>query len=76
MNLFKKIREKSELSKQENIRKQSKWIITTVDFDNHLYIGVDGIPLILVEDSWTVQDILDKLNTCRETYVQSKIKKD
>ena len=43
--------------------------IKVKDFENELYIAIDGIPLLPIPNDWTASQILEKLNGLRAGYM-------
>ena len=39
------------------------------DFENELYFAIDGLPLLPIPNDWTASQILERLNSLREGYV-------
>lgn len=74
MELFKTLRRKCEASKQRNARQHAEEFITIDDFDGKLYIAVEGIPAILFEDSTTMAEMMERLETLRNDYVNYRMK--
>lgn len=75
MEFIRTIREKQQTSRQKSIREQAHNCICLDDFDGNIYIAYNGTPLIPVEDSWTPQDILRKLEETRKGYINYEMKK-
>ena len=44
------------------------------DLDNSMFIAFNGIPLVQIENDWTVPQILEKLSEVRKNYINAKIK--
>lgn len=74
MKLFETIKQKSRQSTLERVEKQARDLITVVDSDDKLYIGFEGISLFPIDSSWTVQQIVEKLNELRKTFIQGRMK--
>lgn len=50
--------------------------IKVKDFNNELYIAMNGVPLLPVGNDWTAQQILDKLADLRDGYMKFRITKN
>lgn len=74
MDFINTLKERHQASRRAELTKAADAVIAVTDFDGQLYIGFDGIPLVLIDDSWTIRDILDTLSNYRNTYVQSRLK--
>ena len=55
--------------KQKSMMQESRMAIKVKDFENELYIAIDGIPLLPIPNDWTASQILEKMNTLREGYM-------
>jgi len=53
---------------------ESRLAIRVKDFENELYIAIDGIPLLPIPGDWTASQILEKMNSLREGYMNYSIK--
>lgn len=74
MELFKKLREKSQSRQIEDIKERSKEVITLTDFDSSLYIAYNGTSLIEIDKNWTSDEILQELSKLRNNYINSNMK--
>lgn len=48
---------------------ESRSAIRVKDFDNELYIAVNGVPLLPIPNDWTASQILDRLSSLRNGYM-------
>ncbi len=48
--------------------------IKVKDFENELYIAVDGVPLFPIPNDWTAAQILEKLGNLRNGYMNYSAK--
>lgn len=46
------------------------------DFENELYIAVNGVPLLPIPQDWTASQILEKLSNLRSGYTNYAAKED
>lgn len=80
MELIRTLREKRQANKQIKHQRQfiqaSEDYIRLSDFDNDMYIAYNDLPLVPIDRSWTVPQILEKLNEVRQNYVNAKMKED
>lgn len=74
MELFKKLREKSQSKMMEDIQERSKEVITLTDLDSSLFIAYNGTSLVEIDKSWTSDRILQELYKLRQNYVNSNMK--
>lgn len=74
MELFRKLREKSQSRQMEDIKERSKEVITLTDFDSSLYIAYNGTSLIEIDKNWTSDEILQELSKLRNNYINSNMK--
>lgn len=52
---------------------ESRSAIKVKDFDNELYIAVNGVPLLPIPQDWTASQILERLSSLREGYTRYAI---
>ena len=76
MELIRTLRNKRQTSLQQDIMRMAEDYITLSDFDNSMYISYNGIPLVPIEQDWTVPQILEKLSEIRQNYVNAKLKEN
>lgn len=74
MNFISTWREKSQTKRQEDVTRLANDLITLSDFDGKLYIAYQSNPLILLDDSLTSAEILQKLSEARNNYINAKMK--
>ena len=74
MDFINTLKERHRASRKAELEKAADEVIAVTDFDDQLYIGFEGIPLVLIDDNWTIKDILETLSNYRRTYVQSRLK--
>lgn len=55
--------------KQKSMFQESRMAVRVKDFENELYIAIDGLPLLPIPNDWTASQILERLNILREGYV-------
>ena len=72
MELIRTIREKQEHRRQADIRRQAEETIRISDFADSLYIALNEVPLVKIEESWTTREIVDKLSSLRQNYINSR----
>ena len=72
MNVFETWKEKSKLRKEKEVRKLAHSYITLTDFGGSIYIAYMDNPLMSVDSCSSAKDILEKLDSVRETYINSK----
>ena len=53
---------------------ESRMAIRVKDFENELYIAIDGVPLLPIPNDWTASQILEKLGSLREGYMNYSTK--
>jgi hypothetical protein len=53
---------------------ESRMAIRVKDFENELYIAVDGVPLLPIPNDWTAAQILEKLGNLRDGYMNYSAK--
>ena len=73
MEFFKKLREKSQSRKMEDIQKRSKEVITLTDFGSSLYIAYNGTSLVEIDKSWASERIIQELSKLRQNYINSNM---
>lgn len=74
MELIRTIREKQQTKKEADIRQQAEYAITVQDFDNELFIAFNGTPMSPIDPSWTTKEIIQQLDTFRNSYINYKLK--
>lgn len=55
--------------KEKSMDLESRSAIRVKDFDNELYIAVNGVPLLPIPNDWTASQILDRLSSLRSGYM-------
>jgi hypothetical protein len=73
MEFFKKLREKSQSRKMEDIQERSKEVITLTDFGSSLYIAYNGTSLVEIDKSWASERIIQELSKLRQNYINSNM---
>ncbi len=73
MEFFKKLREKSQSRKMEDIQERSKEVITLTDFGSSLYIAYNGTSLVEIDKSWASERIIQELSKLRKNYINSNM---
>ena len=71
---FNTIKQNYHDSQIKDAHKQASDWITVSDFDGKLYIAYQSNPLILLEEDFTTNDILKKLQEVRDNYIDAKVK--
>ena len=74
MELRRTIKKKIVSSKEKSMDLESRSVIRVKDFDNELYIAVNGVPLLPIDSNWTASQIIDRLNDLRDGYMTYRIK--
>jgi hypothetical protein len=69
MELIRNIKLKRLSMKQKSMFQESRMAVRVKDFENELYIAIDGLPLLPIPNDWTASQILERLNNLREGYV-------
>lgn len=69
MSFLTSIKEKYADSKKRDFIRKAEERICISDFDNNLYIAYDGMPLVMIDETWTSKEIVEKLNDARNNYV-------
>ena len=72
MELFDNFKKKRQESKERELRKQARLRIGIEDFNNVLFISIDGTPLVPIEPEWTQKEILEHLEKLRNNYINSR----
>lgn len=55
---------------------ESRSAIKVKDFENELYIAVNGVPLLPIPQDWTASQILKRLSDLRDGYTNYAAKED
>jgi hypothetical protein len=74
MEFLNSLREKAQHRKAEEAVRLASEYITLSDFDDRIYIAFQDNPLIVIDEDWTAEDIMKKLQEVRDNYIESKIK--
>lgn len=74
MEFIRTIREKQQTSRQMSIREQAHSCICLDDFDSQLYITYNGTPLIPIDSNLSQDEVMEKLQTVRDSYTNYKMK--
>lgn len=53
---------------------ESRSAIKVKDFENELYIAVNGVPLLPIPNDWTASQILERLGNLRRGYEKYGLK--
>ena len=76
MGLIRKLREKFQARKKEEIFDMAVDLIRLKDFNNSVYIAYEGTPIIPVKDEWTSEEIVRELDKIRANYIEVKLKEN
>ena len=60
--------------KEKQMYLESRSAIKVKDFENELYIAVNGVPLLPIPQDWTAAQILEKLRNLRDGYTGYQMK--
>lgn len=74
MEFIRTIRDKVQTKRQEEIHKLAEDVITLSDFDDSLYIAYEGTPFVPIDEDWTSKQIVERLSSLRQNFVNAKIK--
>lgn len=74
MEFIRTLRERHQTHRENNIHQEAEELIKVRDFDDSLFIAYAGVPLVPIEKSWATKEIIEKLTTLRQNYVNAKIK--
>jgi len=69
MNILKNIKEKQTINRNNNIEQEAVSRITPSVYKGELYIAFDGFPLVIMDKGSTSEDLIQKLNTVRNSYI-------
>lgn len=72
MEFLNNYRSKRNASRQKDLDNQAITAITLTDFSNKIFIAYNNTPLVPIEDNWTPQQILAKLEETRKSYINYK----
>lgn len=74
MEFIRTIRDKVQTKRQEEIHKLAEDVITLSDFNDSLYIAYEGTPFVPIDEDWTSKQIVERLSSLRQNFVNAKIK--
>ena len=73
MEIIARWKEKRQEAKRKDLESQSRRRIEVSDFEDKLFIAIDGVPMVPIEAEWTTKEIMENLNTYRQNYVSAKM---
>lgn len=74
VEFIKNLKEKQKIKRRLEIKQQAEDTICLSDFNNQVYIAYNGTPLVVVEDSWKSQEIIQELNKLRDNFISARLK--
>lgn len=74
VEFIKNLKEKQKIKRKLEITQQAEDTICLSDFNNQVYIAYNGTPLVVVEDSWKSQEIIQKLHKLRDNFISARLK--
>jgi len=74
MEFIKNLKEKQKIKRKLEITQQAEDTICLSDFNNQVYIAYNGTPLVVVEDSWKSQEIIQELHKLRDNFISARLK--
>ena len=74
VEFIKNLKEKQKIKRKLEITQQAEDTICLSDFNNQVYIAYNGTPLIVVEDSWKSQEIIQELHKLRDNFISARLK--
>lgn len=74
VEFIKNLKEKQKIKRKLEITQQAEDTICLSDFNNQVYIAYNGTPLVVVEDSWKSQEIIQELNKLRDNFISARLK--
>lgn len=70
MEFIRTLREKSQTARQSSINDEALSILGLSDFEGKIFITYHGAPLIPIEDTWTSEEIIKKLESTRSSFIK------
>ena len=74
VEFIKNLKEKQKIKRRLEIKQQAEDTICLSDFNNQVYIAYNGTPLVVVEDSWKSQEIIQELHKLRDNFISARLK--
>ena len=74
VEFIKNLKEKQKIKRRLEITQQAEDTICLSDFNNQVYIAYNGTPLVVVEDSWKSQEIIQELHKLRDNFISARLK--
>ena len=74
VEFIKNLKEKQKIKRKLEITQQAENTICLSDFNNQVYIAYNGTPLVVVEDSWKSQEIIQELHKLRDNFISARLK--
>jgi hypothetical protein len=74
VEFIKNLKEKQKIKRKLEITQQAEDTICLSDFNNQVYIAYNGTPLVVVEDSWKSQEIIQELHKLRDNFISARLK--
>lgn len=74
VEFIKNLKEKQKIKRKLEITQQAEYTICLSDFNNQVYIAYNGTPLVVVEDSWKSQEIIQELHKLRDNFISARLK--
>lgn len=74
VEFIKNLKEKQKIKRKLEIAQQAEDTICLSDFNNQVYIAYNGTPLVVVEDSWKSQEIIQELHKLRDNFISARLK--
>lgn len=65
------IKERYSSARQKDITKEAERVISLRDFNNNIFIAINNVPLIQMNEESTPQTILTNLTTIRQNYINA-----
>jgi len=74
VEFIKNLKERQKIKRKLEITQQAEDTICLSDFNNQVYIAYNGTPLVVVEDSWKSQEIIQELHKLRDNFISARLK--
>ena len=74
VEFIKNLKEKQKIKRKLEITQQAEDTICLSDCNNQVYIAYNGTPLVVVEDSWKSQEIIQELHKLRDNFISARLK--
>lgn len=75
VEFIKSFKEKQRTRHFAAIKQQAEDTIYLSDFNNKVYIAVNGSPLVEVQEQWTSKEMMVELGKLRDNFIRSKMLK-